>query len=562
MKNRTLFLLFFFLGLGLLAQNKQLDQLLNQIDEIKARDYFKADSLSHLAREQASLKGSAAQQCRAYYLSGRVAENFGFYEEAMEYFNQAKSLAIENQQRTLFLKTLYRISNVDLNNGEPEKAIESSINLYEIAVEEKDTNWIINSLIATAEFYRKIHRHEYALKYNDMALVYARTQADENYWGRIYNNLGATLGEMDRNKEAIDTLKRALKMISPENIYAQSKFISNIAFCYRNMGEYDSAIIYNKKSIQLKKASNKPVDLSYNEGAIGRAFIGLGQMDSALYYTLMAREHAKNLADPFRYKDATVHVAEAYYHAGDYKKAFEYLNESDGLSDSLFNDELKQKIELFQRKYDLTKKEREIEKLNTERQVAEAAFEQKITLLIGLILVLGLISVIATLIAKRRADANKNVALQLEMTQNEMKRNQEELNQFTRDLMQKNQAIRTMQETIQQKEQYIIELQNVKSDELQELSEIKILTDEDWTRFKVLFERVYPGFFKRMNTSEFSFTQGEKRLMALVKLDMNNREVADTLGISSDSVVKSRFRLKKKLNLSEDLSLDAFIHQL
>ncbi len=43
---------------------------------------------------------------------------------------------------------------------------------------------------------------------------------------------------------------------------------------------------------------------------------------------------------------------------------------------------------------------------------------------------------------------------------------------------------------------------------------------------------------------------------------MENKEMADTLGISAESVAKSRFRLKKKLQFDSDGNLEEYIFNL
>jgi DNA-binding CsgD family transcriptional regulator len=47
-------------------------------------------------------------------------------------------------------------------------------------------------------------------------------------------------------------------------------------------------------------------------------------------------------------------------------------------------------------------------------------------------------------------------------------------------------------------------------------------------------------------------TEAEKRLLALTKLEMSNSEIAAMLGISPESVIKTRYRLRKKVG-DEDL---------
>jgi DNA-binding CsgD family transcriptional regulator len=54
-------------------------------------------------------------------------------------------------------------------------------------------------------------------------------------------------------------------------------------------------------------------------------------------------------------------------------------------------------------------------------------------------------------------------------------------------------------------------------------------------------------------------TAGELRLFLLLKQGFNSKDMADVLGISIAGIKKSRYRLRKKLNLSEEDNLEAYV---
>ncbi len=87
----------------------------------------------------------------------------------------------------------------------------------------------------------------------------------------------------------------------------------------------------------------------------------------------------------------------------------------------------------------------------------------------------------------------------------------------------------------------------------------RILTDEDWALFKQNFEKVYPGFLMRLRTAFPELSNAEERLVLFIKLNLNTKESAAILGISADSVKKGRNRLRKRLQLAEEVDLDGFI---
>jgi DNA-directed RNA polymerase specialized sigma24 family protein len=88
----------------------------------------------------------------------------------------------------------------------------------------------------------------------------------------------------------------------------------------------------------------------------------------------------------------------------------------------------------------------------------------------------------------------------------------------------------------------------------------RILTDADWTIFKNHFEKVYPGYLFRLRAAFDKLSEAEERLFLFIKLNLKTKESAAILGISVESVKKTRNRLRKRLNLAEEEHLDNFIH--
>lgn len=108
-------------------------------------------------------------------------------------------------------------------------------------------------------------------------------------------------------------------------------------------------------------------------------------------------------------------------------------------------------------------------------------------------------------------------------------------------------------------------LQNVDPAHVQNFNKVlhsTILTEQDWEQFKKTFDEVYPNFFANIRFRFPDITASELRLSALIKLNLTLKEAASTLGISADSVKKSRYRLKKKIGLGEEDSLENFIRGL
>lgn len=97
-------------------------------------------------------------------------------------------------------------------------------------------------------------------------------------------------------------------------------------------------------------------------------------------------------------------------------------------------------------------------------------------------------------------------------------------------------------------------VQNVEdSPQKQAVFELKsILTPEDWAKFQERVELVYPQFQQRLRERYPQLTTSEIRVLLLAKIGIKSIvESANILGISQESVKKTRFRLRKKINMPE-----------
>ena len=87
-------------------------------------------------------------------------------------------------------------------------------------------------------------------------------------------------------------------------------------------------------------------------------------------------------------------------------------------------------------------------------------------------------------------------------------------------------------------------------------------TDRDWENFNRHFDQVHQGFLGKLKATHPALTSNDLRLSAMLKLNLNSKEVAGIMNISPESVKKARHRLRKKLNLPEESDLHSFMMKL
>lgn len=82
---------------------------------------------------------------------------------------------------------------------------------------------------------------------------------------------------------------------------------------------------------------------------------------------------------------------------------------------------------------------------------------------------------------------------------------------------------------------------------------------EDWKQFEFHFDKVHGDFLNRLREEFQDLSPSEQKLSAFLRLNLNTKEIANLMGISQRGVEVSRYRLRKKLELSTAQNLSKFI---
>lgn len=102
-------------------------------------------------------------------------------------------------------------------------------------------------------------------------------------------------------------------------------------------------------------------------------------------------------------------------------------------------------------------------------------------------------------------------------------------------------------------------LKSAEASEINTVLNIHKSSDMERVGFMDIHQNLDPNFYKRLKTDFPSLTESQLRLAAYISLGMTNQQIARLLNIEYDSIKKSRYRLRTKLGLSTQDSLEDFI---
>jgi DNA-binding NarL/FixJ family response regulator len=87
-------------------------------------------------------------------------------------------------------------------------------------------------------------------------------------------------------------------------------------------------------------------------------------------------------------------------------------------------------------------------------------------------------------------------------------------------------------------------------------------SDKDWETFKTYFSEVHNDFDAKLKTLCTHISEKEIRLAAFLRMNLTTKEIATTMNVLPDSILKSKYRLKKKLGLEKETDLTSFLNTL
>ncbi|RFZ92158.1 tetratricopeptide repeat protein [Mucilaginibacter conchicola] len=408
-------------------------------------------------------------------------------------------------------------------------------------------------------------------------------------------NFYYALGDYD---DARENLKNAL-VYQPEPSRTRVNIINTIGLTYRNSGNYPPALNYFNSALKLAVQIHDTVWVALAKGNIGSVYLLQEKYNEAL--PLIREDYSQSLKYgqdvnsaiamlrivriSLKFNNATLAAAQLdtvdkvlsvtsenvlnerikYYDLLAQVKsklkqpaqAEHYRLISEQLMDSLAKRDNIAAIERIRLQW-LKQKSRE-DFNNLKKSANVAAYKQN-----TIIVVLLLLIVIGILVFNRqRLKAKKDRALlasELLRLEQERKNAEAALSGYTENLRQKNEMIEGFKRELERLQITVNDREFAAN--LEKLMQAHIMTDESWEDFKKLFTKVHRNFFHNLRHKYEGLSDTDVRLLALIKLKLNNKEMAGMLGITVDGVKKAKQRLRKKMNIDDNEEVETVVNML
>lgn len=426
-----------------------------------------------------------------------------------------------------------------------------------------------------------VYRHEEedrkAITYYKKSIAIKEQIKDTHGLGAGYNMMGISYRKLKKIDTAMLFYQKAKTIFasipSPDDIRRAN---NNMAVVYNIRNQQEKALGLYKENITHARRYNKQYSLAVGYYNLSKVYRDLGNYPNAL----KAVDSAIIVSKAGRFKEYTaksyLRKSTIYRRMGDYKETYINYRIYNKTSDSIYNIENKKKIQSLELNYEFrqqqladslqfAKEKKEIE------LIAKAEASKKQLYFLLFILALTAAAIIWILIRRIYKGKTQIITSQLEKEEIQRQLLQQKVNAKEEDIKRlvadNSMRLAFKEELLQQLKTKITKQEQ--SDTLKKSLESLILdlqsqitTEGKFSLLQEQIDDVNEGFDAKLRTLYPTLTKSEREVCALLRLNLSIKEIMVIRGTTVDAIKSTRYRIRKKLNISAKDELEQFIQNL
>lgn len=376
--------------------------------------------------------------------------------------------------------------------------------------------------------------------------------------------------DLDSNLKAEKVYRKILKSDKFDSLenYRSKNILTNYASVLNSLKKAKLGLNYNKKADSIRLYYDDIELKTVIQRNFATSWLLLSDPDSSLKYAQKALIFAKKLDSYENYKYSYLLLSRAFKLNGKADSALHYFELYHNYSDSILNEKSTKIYKNLETKYKVKEKEAQIEFLEKENQ-----YTNRINLLLTAGIVFFLLTIL--LLVLRYYDSKKKSKEMLEKN-NEIHQKQLQINrqEHKLEIYRKEKSLAAQSKRLEENQDIIkrlkekikeLELDSIKakslSDMIEELS-LKENPEMSTKNFEYKFIEMYPDFYENLKSQSSDFTTAELRVASFLKLNMTTKEIANILNLSLSTINQHRYRIRQKLNLDSETSLNDYLTKM
>ena len=387
------------------------DAIANYYDE--AENYENAVKYFSLALEEYRKINNANQLAHTLNALGKNHSFAGDDVKSMECFREVLMLENKLTESSAMGDALHNIGIVFEYDSQPD----SAFFYYRKALAERellgDTSKIASSVRAMGQILRGMDRRDEALAYCLRALAMKDGIKDQAILANIYNEVGYLYeldGKLDTALIYYEKLTNLCREIGLKR--GESVGLANSAVIYERRKQYDKALKYHFEALAIDQGINYKYGIMKDYYLIATTYKQLGDYEVALLYLKKSDSlcYARASNDYMQIQELYFQI---YKEIGDFENALASQEQYMWVKDSIANAEVKGKIAQLHTEFETAKKEQEIQLLNAENELKDQQLRLGTFLLVSLLLLGILGSITFSLLIRQKKLRIKNMHTEL-----------------------------------------------------------------------------------------------------------------------------------------------------
>lgn len=490
----------------------------------------------------------------------------GDYPIALECYFKALTIAKETGSKKSMAAALGNLGNIYCKQGNYPQALEYYFKALSTAQEIGNKKSMASHLSNIGIVYEEQGNYPQALEYNFKSLGIAREVGDKYIISHSLDNLGVIYDKQGDYSKALEYEFKALAIAME---IGKKDNLIDIGATYGDQGNYPKALEYYSKALSGAREGGDKDGIANLYSSIGGIYTKQKNYVKAKNFLDSALIISKNLGDKISIKNTYRALAILDSAMGKYKTSYEDYEKYIVYRDSLINQESVKKITQMEISYRFEKREDSIILEEEKTDIIKTAeINRKSIITYSAIVISVLTLLLAILLINRQQIKRRQDKILFEKEkqrmENDLTNAKTMLDEYIKSMVEKNNLLEQFKSDFEEVKKLKAkeESDEKRIEQLEHLNKATILTEDDWNRFKELFEQVYKGFFIRLKEKLPNLTQAEIRLICLTKLKINTKNMAAIIGVSNTTIEQTRYRLRKKLNLTKEDNLSDIIESV
>ncbi len=519
-------------------------------------------------------------EAETYLQEGIMLSDLNNFDEALTILEKAYSLAKTNTDTMLQARCLEAMASINLDLGKDDLAMNhfyEALSLFEKTNHKPGMASVYNVL---GGFNATINEFAAAEDYFLKAMQINEELHD--FDGMIHNkaNLAFMYQSMGRNDEA----KELYSMLTPELIAAGDSTNLAVVYYYQTMmfqslEQPDSSLKYIYKALEIAELQNDVTFLPTLHGMTGMVLLEKNDLSPAKTHLLQALRQAEDIEDEFTQMQVQKLLLAIDTLTGNYKQAIRRYNEIIELNDTLYIGLLRTQLETADLRYKNQQNSNQIEMQAF--QLAATNKRKHLLTFISLLSVFSVMLLTATMYLLRLQSNRKYRLVAEEAITNQLKLENlsktEEIQSLKLNNAEKEITIKEKEQlsyalALEQKNDLLTQINNkingaMSRDGIITIQELNGIVSaiktqiHDENLFNQKFSHLHANFFDDMKKVHPDLTKTELKFCAYIRLHLSGKQIASITNVTTEAIRKNRYRIRKKLNLQKDDSLEAYIFQ-